>query len=141
MSLSQIRTYFNTRIAAVDSTYFEWNLAFDPNNIPRNLKNRSYYIKIGQVSSGPLGDQFVQDQAAVTLQLYFNGQRDTQSLVDTAIDEAHDIRMECVSVANAMSGTNIKNVVCNSITSETLSGSDNSVIVTLEFSVRLVFGF
>lgn len=141
MSLSQVRTYFEARMTAVDSTVYKWTQPFENNQIPRNIKAKSYYLDFGAVSSQPLNDNFVRDEMDVTLQLFLKGTLDVESNIDTALDLAHNIRMNAVSPTNAMSGANIKNVVCNSIEASTVDGSDNSVLVNINFSVTLLFNF
>ncbi len=139
MSLSQVRTYFQTIIAAVDSDYREWVDAFNVENIPSSVFNKSRHYEIDQVSSGPLNDRAIVDDMSVNIRLFYSGFRDVATALATAIDGAHNFRTSAVSPSNAMSGTNIKNVVCNSIRPEPLESNDNKIKVTMNFTVELAF--
>ena len=139
MTISQVRTYFDGIINSVDSSIKKWDKFFDRDNIPRNLQAKAYHLSYGNLASQELADLSTDDDLTVVIELYFKQKRDHQSTFDTAMDTAHSIRMEAIKPQNAMVGANIKNVILNSMVPEVLDNSDSSVIVTLEFTVRLLF--
>lgn len=139
MSLSQVRTYFVTRIAALDSEFEEHQDAFNQNNIGAYNFNKAYHIFYGQVSSGPLNHACTDDAVTASVALFFSGDRDPATALATAMDFAHTFRLACIKPENAMIGTNIKNVVLNSIVAEPLESNDNAIVVRLDFTVRMVF--
>lgn len=139
MSLSQVRQYFRDRLNAVDSSFKEHEDGFNRENIPSTLLNKSFFIDLGDVSSQPLSDLHIQDLMATQVFLHFKGYNNIQSKIDEAYDLAHTFRIECIKPINAMTGTNIKNVVCDNINVDHIETNDNTVIVTLDFTVRLLF--
>lgn len=139
MSLSQVKPYFRTIIDTVDSELKEWTKRFDTKNIPKNIYNKSYVIKLGNLLSRPLNDLIVEDEFNVNIVLYYKAIRDYEAQKDAIYDKAHDIRIEAVKPINSMVGTNIKNIVLNEILLEEIDENDNSLILTMDFSVSLIF--
>lgn len=139
MSLSQVRTYFETVIATAAPTAKRWEGKFDLENIPRNVADQSYSIEFGDLDSGPLDDLRTDDNLDIVIRLFIRGKRDKTAVEDTAYDLAHTIRMEAIKPSNALVGANIKNVILDSISKEDINENDNSLILNLDFSVRLIF--
>ena len=136
---SDIKDYFRTVSATADSDLVEWTGIFNLDNIPRNIKNKSYNLKITRVNSDSLNDLNILDNTEVTYTLFMRALRDCTSVRDSAIDLGHGVRVEAVKPINAMVGTNIKNVILNSMEIEEIDGDDNSIVLTMNFTVSLIF--
>lgn len=139
MKLSQVRDYFRARILEVDTDFKEHRDGFNRDNVPRAAFNKGFHVLPGTLVSDATDMLHLDDNLSVSVQLFFKGFRDVQSAMDEALDKAHDIRLQAIKHAKAMVGQNIKNVICNSIGAEPLDSNDNAILVTLEFSVRLIF--
>ena len=139
MSLSQVRTYFENAMTASVPTAKKWEGKFDLENIPRNAADAAYTIVFQDLDSQELNDLRTDDLFDVNIQMFFKGKRDSDSVEDTAYDTAHTFRLEAIKTTRAMIGTNIKNVRLNSIAREELDSNDNSIVLNLNFSVRMIF--
>jgi hypothetical protein len=140
MSFSQVRSYFKTRIAALDAEFEEHEDAFNQDNIGAYNFNKAYHVFYSPVSSGPLNHSSTDDSVTALVSLFFSGDRTPQAALDTAMDFANTYRLACVKPENAMVGTNIKNVVLNNIVAEPLESNDNAIVIRFDFTVRMVFG-
>lgn len=138
MSVSQIRTYFEEVLTAVDPTFKKWEGRFDEDNIPRNRIAKAYFIDYGDLTSN-IEMGYVRDSINVTVQLFFAGMRDVTSNKDASYDIAHSVKQEAMNHTKATIGVNIKNVSPTSITQRLIDGDDNSLIYDLQFTVDLIF--
>ena len=144
MSLSQIRGYFNTQILATKPTYQEWLDAFNVENIPRPIIDRTYHIEIGTDSSTQ-GDVSIEDEVTVSVSIFKQAFNSPVTARDDLLDIAHCIRLALIKPLNveaykvANSG-DIDTVTSSSITAIEIDDSnDNIVKAELIFNVRLYF--
>jgi len=138
--LSKVRTYFDARIAAVDSDFRAHGDGFNFDNIPRSTFDKAYHLLPVLSVSTPLGDKAITDTANWELRLLRKGFRDPQAIMDEALDTMHLIRIESIKPANAMqSDANIKQVVLNSYDPQFVPTNDNAIIILMSFSVELIF--
>lgn len=138
MSVSQVRTYFQSVMSTVDSTMKEWDTRFDEDNIPRNRVAKAYYIDYGNLSSD-VGHGYVEDEITVLVQLFFKAKRDVAGNKDASYDIAHSVKQEAMKHSRANVGANIKMVTPVSIEQRDIDEDDNSLIYDLEFTVRMIF--
>ena len=117
----------------------KWEGKFDVENIPRNIADLAYTIIFEDLDSQELNDLHTDDLFDVKIQIFAKGKRDSDAVENTIYDAAHTFRMEAIKPSRSMVGVNIKNVRLNSITREELDNNDNSIILVLNFSVRLIF--
>lgn len=142
MSLStDIKTYFDTIISTVDSTYKKWDGRFELTNIPRNINAKAYYVEIGALNSESPNDNFLDDTLDVKVYLFHKARKNVADARDTAIDSAQSIRLEAQKPENALVGANIKNVILDDFEPEELEDHDNSIVLTMNFTVRLIYNF
>ena len=139
MSISQVRTYFKSRLSETDSDFREWTDGFNRENIPNNIYDKAYHIAYGSLASSALSDNFIEDNLSVSIQLFFKGYRDPAQAIDDALDKAHNFRLRCVSFPNATTGDDIKNVILTTMIPDFPESNDNMIIIDLEFVVRLCF--
>ena len=140
MSLSQVRTYLKQRIAIVEPDLKEWRDAFNLENIPNTLLDTYYHIGYGLDSSSPQADKFIEDSFSVTVTIFKRGGVNIVDAVDSLMDTAHCIRMECIKQWEVSQTDNIKSVESVSIEPTEINASnDNIVQVQINFNVRLFF--
>lgn len=142
MSLSSdVNTYFDTIITNVDPTYKKWNGRFERSNIPRNINAKAYYIEIGELTSESPSDNFLDDKLEVNVYLFHKARKNVGSARNAAIDSAQDIRVEAQKPGNALIGANIKNVILDDFEPEEIDNDDNSIVLTMNFTLHLIYNF
>ncbi|MBO9668516.1 MAG: hypothetical protein J7501_17090, partial [Bdellovibrio sp.] len=100
--------------------------------------DKSFHVLVGNFSPFQKGHAFSIEDGEVTVKLTFRGNRDPKDKILTAQDIAMKIRQECQMPAN-FKGKGIKGVDSASSVPEPVSTNDNSIIVTMTFSVRAIF--
>lgn len=138
MSVSQVRTYFDSVISTVDSSFKEWATRFDEDNIPRNRVAKAYFVDYGDLTSD-VQNGYVSDSLTVTVQLFFKAIRDVAGNKDASYDIAHAIKQEAIKHSRATIGENIKNVTPTSITQRLIGEDDSSLVYDLEFTIEMLF--
>lgn len=140
MSLTtDIETYFDNAVAAVDGEYYKWEGKYDIDNIPRNMKSKSYHIEVGTLVSNPPNDHFLNDELEVTVRVIRKATKSQGNVRNATIDSAHLIRLEAQKPVRGLQ--NIRNVTLTDSTPEDLTDNDNSVVVIMRFNVQLIFNF
>ena len=143
MSLSQVRTYFQQRIAVVEPDLIEHQDAFNFANIPETQLDTRYHILYGSAASSNKIDNHVEDLFPITVTIWrraFNSENET---LDALMDVAHCIRMDAIDFENIETfGMDLLDVNATSITPSPIDDSNDNIIqVQIEFNVRLSFGF
>lgn len=140
MSLSQVRSYIRTALTGmVGHAFYEHKEATDLGDVPRNKFQKAWQLNYDQISSKELNDLFIDDSFSCTLKIYYKANKHNSDEMDLAIDLAHDVRLELIRPIASMSGTNIKNVICNSITPKVIDTNENMIEVAMALTFRMVF--
>ena len=139
MSFSSVRDYFKSQLTALDSSFREHVDGFETENIARNIFNKSYHIVINNPSNVETDNCRVEDNISVRVQLFFKGGKTSklQSSLDNALDIGHDYKLKSSNIKDFPS--TIKRVVGTSVIASPLETNDNSIIITIEFTVLAVF--
>ena len=137
MSLSQIRTFFRARAATALAGYKEWKDAFDFENIDNANIHKLFHVEQVSYQSGPKQDQIIIDEADINIRIHKKANKNNTEELDSLLDAAHNFRLECIN--GAYHGTNIKNVICNSITPEPVGDNSSVIRITINFTVFLYF--
>jgi len=136
MSFTSIRQYFIDRMSTVDSDLREWEDAFNVENIPSNLLDKSWHMTLSPFSYTGSAHTCLGFNSAVLIRVYFKGYREPREAVDTALEYAETIIKECTKPTNRLSQPNIKNVLPGTINvRELATTNDNVVILEIQFSV------
>ncbi len=135
--ISDVITFFEGKISGVDNTFQKWGGKFDIDDAARNIHSKSYHIELGDLTSGALNDAHTDDRLNVTVRLFFKAVRDVQTSRATAYDTANSIRLACVGTP--VNGANIKVVILDTMGPETFDESDYSVVIKMNFTVRLMY--
>lgn len=141
MIISKVRTYLKNQVIAVDSDFKEHEDAFNVDNIPGTLKNKSFHIDYS-IDNSQEFDTHLEDDVSATLTLFFKGYRTPAKALDVAMDLANDIRIKAVSIATVESfkitdDNPIFGVSCLSIKPSPVPTNDNQIIIELEFNLRI----
>lgn len=127
MSMSNIRSYFRTRVTALGLT--EWKDGFNVDNIPATvIEKKPFHMEMGAFRGVKNNINHQEVEASVTVSFLVHGHRDPAAGIDTAISRAESIVVACVKPANAVTQTNIKNVFFRSLDLEPLAGSNDNVV-------------
>ncbi len=138
---SKIRKYLNQQIEEVFKGAKEHKDVFNADNIPSTKFDRSYHV-IFDVPSISRGQQSLNSAASATVTLFFEAQRDVQSIYDEALDIASDVSRNCGSLKSLAQFRETDNYPlqdcnCNSITALELDTNDNSFKIILSFDLLI----
>lgn len=139
MSFVDIRTYFRNQLLAVDPDFREHKDGFNSENIGKNIFNKSFHIIMANPSNIVTDNCRVEDNISVTASLFFKGGKTSkiQASLDEALDIGHNYKLKASNIKDFPSV--IKRVVGNSVVPSPLDTNDNSIIITVEFTVLGVF--
>ena len=137
MAISDVRTYLKNRITDENSSFYEHTDGFNAENVPTNIKTRSFFIEYQQPSNLSTEGDVVHDQVAATVKLFFKGYRSVKESLDNAMDTCHNIKLRASKISNYTAS--IKRCTCNSVTIEPVDSNDNNMIVTMEFDIEMFF--
>ena len=134
MNISDVRTYFKSRITDEVSTAVEHKDAFNLENMHTAARDKMYHIIYQNSSNIDTHGDRITDNISVTITMLFKGFRDTQLTFDNTYNTVHNIKRRSSNIANYTTG--IKRVVCDSINIEPMDDSNDSVmLVTMDFSL------
>lgn len=133
--ISDVRTYFKSRVTEELSKAIEHEDAFNLENIALRNGQVKYHIAIGSIGNIETHGDRVTDSIEIELSLVKKGYLKTQDNFFDFIDNLQNIKLRASNQRNYNSG--IKLVVCNSITVDGLDTNDNIFQATLSFSVRM----
>lgn len=140
MSFKPVRTFLESRLLEVDSDFEVHEDAFSFDNIGNNDFNKRYHIFYGNVTTSVDNQHTTNDVVNATVSLFFRGYRNATESLDESMDLANEYRLNCLKIAPLRDQQFIKRVVCNSIQAEPLDTNDNSIKITLQFSINVIFG-
>jgi hypothetical protein len=140
MSFKPVRTFLSDRLLEVDSDFQSHNDAFALDNVGADNFDKRFHIFYGNVTTSVSNQNTTQDVVQATVTLYFNGDRYDSEAIDEAMDIANQYRINCLRPSYLKTQTFIKRVVCNSINAAPLDSNDNAILVTLQYSINMIFG-
>lgn len=135
--ISDVRSYCNDRVIQVDSDFRQWADAFNKENIPSNILDKSFFIEYDVAGTVPL-DTYVEDTISVTLSLFFKGYSNPQAALDNAIDTAEKMRENIIGIVN-IRDSSFLTVEPSSITPLPVDTSnDNSIVIEMVFIFKYI---
>lgn len=140
MSFKPIRSFLANRLIEVDSDFESHNQPFSLDNIGANDFNKRFHIFYGQVATSVSNQVTTSDDVTATVTLSFNGFRDDSEALDEAMDIANLYRINCLRLEKLNGQSFIKRVVCENITAQPVDTNDNSILITLQFKIKVIFG-
>lgn len=138
--LSEVRDYFKQIITTYDSSFKEWDDAFNSENIPSGSLNKAFFVEY-QVDSSTFGNGYGTDTLSVTVKLFFKGTNKPQAALDNGMDTAFAIRNEAQNLESIALTETIADVKSVSIIPEPRESNDNIIIINLNFNVLKNFCF
>ena len=137
MAISDVRTYLKSRITDENSSFYEHLDGFNANNIPTNIKTRSFFIEFQNPSNLSTEGDLIHDQITATVKLFFKGYRSVRDSIDSSMNTCHNIKRRASNMSNYSSS--IKRCTCDSVTIEPVESNDNNMIVTMSFDIEMYF--
>ena len=131
--ISNIRTYFQARIAEVFPDLEEWDGLTDE-NIPETIIAQRYKLDVNQTSSTLINSDF-SNVTNVTIDIYVDGYNEPKDQFYVLYDGALELQV-CIADLKQYNQLNIKSVVMNSITPDLNPGAENIIKLTMDFTVQ-----
>ena len=135
MSFKTIRPYFQERMSAVDAEFREWEDAFNIDNIPATILDKSWHLRFQPFSYNTGGAHTcLSFECPITLSVFVKGYRNPVEAVDMALIFADAILKECTKPVLRLNQPKIKNVLPNNVSVRELSDSnDNAAVLEIQF--------
>ena len=136
MSLSEARTFLKARLKETDSSFREWKDGFNSQNIPSNIFNKAYHISYQQASINNI-EHIIDTNISAEVLIFYKGYRNVQSAYDSAMNLSYKLKQKAVNPSKVTGS--IKRVICDSVNIEPVDNNDNSFIIKLDFTLRMMF--
>ncbi len=139
MAFTELRSYLKARLADTDSALREHKDGFNRDNIGRNILNKSYFITLSNPANFTTENCIVDDFVDAKVEIFFRGGKTSglQAALDAATDLGHNFKLRAVNHTNFTGG--IKIATSSSVKPEPFDTNDNSIIISVEFTFRMVF--
>ncbi len=139
MSFNTIRPYFGDRMAAVDPDLREWTDAFNIENIPSSILDKSWHLTFGNFNYTGTAHTCMSFDCPITLRVMLKGYRQPSEAVDTALIIADAILKECTRPVQRLNQPSIKNVLPSFVSVNALdTTNDNAAILEIQFSCQVI---
>lgn len=133
--LTDVRSYIRARAKAVGLT--EWTDAFNVENIPSTLLNKSFHMEMGTATALKREGRDVTIDYPVLVSIAVKGYRTPAEAVDSAISLSQQLTAEAMDPTLRYTQTSIKDVFMESLAIDPLATSnDNVVVAALALRVR-----
>lgn len=139
MSLSQVRSFFRTRLNGLG--YKEHSDAFDDENRPQQLLDKLYRIEQATITGGPANHTAHSFDYDFNLVISLKGKKSNVDLLDRAYliaeEILNDVLQESVRV-----GTDLKDIIPGTISVTPYTPSDdNDLLLSMGFTVTVICQF
>lgn len=139
MSWSVVLPLFKTTMNALG--YTEHTDAFNFENIAASRLDKGYHLSVGSIAGVGQNQSDIETNIPVTVRFFKKGFRDPAGARDSAITLAETIVTTLLAPAKRVGTSGIKNILFNSATPDPLAESnDNTILMTLEFTVFVILG-
>lgn len=137
MSLTGIRQFIRTNMD--DLGFQEWTDAFNTDNIPNDILDKSYHILSTTVDESTVNMHDLPLEFEQQISVFRKGFRDPAQAVDTIIEDCENIICELMHPDNRFDGH--VNTIFRGFTIAPLNAeNDNCVKAILTFNVRVILG-
>ncbi|MCA9313680.1 hypothetical protein KDA08_05220 [Candidatus Saccharibacteria bacterium] len=137
MSLANIYPYFRARLKSLG--YTEWQDAFNRDNIPASIINKSFHILTPSILGSSINQNHQNTSTTVSIQFVIKGYRYPSEAKEKAMLETERIIKDVCKIVNRTSV--LLNVIFEGSTMDALNTSDdNIVLVDMEFTAVVVLG-
>lgn len=139
MTFFSLRQYFVDRMRNVDADLREWEDAFNVENIPASILDKSWHLSFSPFQYTGTAHTCLNFNAPTLLRVFLKGYRYPKEAVDRALNMADAIVKECTDPKNRLNQAGIKNILPGSIVIQELgSGNDNAAILEIQFSNTVI---
>lgn len=133
--ISELRTYFDTQIKAVDADLEFIDDPFGDNDIDQVTSERFYKLWFGTTALTREGS-FYLEEIPVTVEIYAQRDRDETASFDTVYQKAFDVKNCIVSPTDVKNQVEWTDIFAQSLEPQPLDTDDNTIKVILTFLVR-----
>jgi hypothetical protein len=138
--ISDLRTYFDDRIKAVEPSYEFIDDPFGDDSISENYGDSKYKLYFG-VFEREKGPDFYQDILPATLEIYSEECRDNTTAFDTIYDKAIKMADHITDPVCRNTIGGITDIELVTIEPSPIESNDNMVRLELSFNIRRDFKF
>lgn len=139
--ITDIRTYFNTQVLALDPNLIPWQEDVFGNNDESKPQAEKFYNLIIGSNIPEREDNTFWDEFDITLELYALMSTDYTGSFDTIYDLAINVKNEIINPINYGSLDVFNDIIANEITPIEDSTNDNAMKMSLNFTVRINYSF
>jgi len=130
MSFDTLRPYFQSVMATVDPDLREWEDAFNIENIPATILDKSWHIEFGSmVYAATTHNSCFHFACPVLLQVMVAGNRSPKEAIDTGHKLADAILREACKATNRLTQVSIKNVLPESVNVRSFDPTNDNIVV------------
>lgn len=140
MSLTSVLSYFRTRLNGLGHT--EWTDAFNFENIPETIIDRSYHLDFNPTSLNSINQNHIDLTQSVTVRLFVKGYSDPSAGRDRLISLAQGVICDIINPTNSTVGPAVKGADFSTMNIVPVAESnDNTMFAEIEFNVRTALEF
>lgn len=132
MALSAVRPYFRSVLGGLG--FSEWDDAFNFDNIPDTIIDKSYHIGPVSSSNVTMQQRKLSYTASINIKVFFKGFRSPKDALDEAMIQGDNILAASLKPSTRNAGATLKNVNFDSLEAVPMDISNDNV-------VRLEIGF
>lgn len=136
-AITDLRSFINSKVEELDSSFTEFKGAFDLDNVPFQTGKQYYHVDFGEYIPGK-SDKVFLDLSSVTIRIWGQDDRDSQNVHDSTYDLAVDLR-RCLGDLKNANQEFIKDVNCTGIIPSPVGNNANAVALSLNFNFTLAF--
>ena len=139
MSFTDLRPYFQARLAAVDPDFREWEDGFNVDNIPSTILDKSWHLRFDPFSYVGTAHTCLSFDCGLTMSVFFKGYRNPQEAIDSALFFADAIIKECTNPVHRLNQPKIKNVLPSTVAVRELGATnDNAVVLEIQLTCEVI---
>ena len=142
MSFENLKPYFQNRMIVAIPESNEWEDAFNIENIPSSILDKSWHIEFGPFVYVGTAHTCLSFDCPVRLSIFLKGYRNPKEAIDNALVYANTVITEVCKPLNRLNQATIKNILPNTVDVRELNQSnDNAVVLELSFDCKVILGF
>ena len=136
MSTTAVLPLFRTRLNGLG--YREWTEAFNIENNPSTILDKSYHLEINDSTSVVINQHVLTITMPLTVRIFRKGFRDNSAMRDEMLAEMESFVCD-ILLPNVRFGSAVKNIVFNGFSLLPLDESnDTSVVLEMSFSTQVM---
>ena len=138
MSISSVRTYIQTRIAAVDATLLENDRdPFNVEDVTTSESDKFYKLVIGEAEQTNTAGNAYGLEVQMNLIIYARPDRDEITTYDSLYDKAIDVRESILAPCEVKNQADFSDIIGANILPGVEESNDQLFRMDLQFTVRI----